>query len=178
MVTLVGQGLTFGPLVRRLGVLRDPHEDERQRVAVRLSANAAALARLESIADSMAIPEEVITNLRRSASQRRRLDQERLAEIERSVDRSGGVEAARGDGRPLRPPPRALSSWLHKQMIEAEREELLDARQEGRLSDGNLRILERELDFQEQLLPQRSRAARRYRSGPVPARNALRPLGR
>ena len=50
------------------------------------------------------------------------------------------------------PPPRALSSWLRKQMIDAEREELLDARQDGRLSDGNLRVLERELDFQEQLL--------------------------
>jgi monovalent cation/hydrogen antiporter len=50
------------------------------------------------------------------------------------------------------PPPRALSSWLRTQMIDAEREELLDARQDGRLSDGNLRVLERELDFQEQLL--------------------------
>ena len=58
-------------------------------------------------------------------------------------------------GDPVRqavPPPRALSSWLRKQMIDAEREELLDARQDGRLSDGNLRVLERELDFQEQLL--------------------------
>ena len=50
------------------------------------------------------------------------------------------------------PPPRALSSWLRTQMIDAEREELLDARQDGRLSDGSLRVLERELDFQEQLL--------------------------
>ena len=51
------------------------------------------------------------------------------------------------------PPPRALSSWLRTQMIDAEREELLDARQDGRLSDGKpARVLERELDFPEQLL--------------------------
>ena len=38
-------------------------------------------------------------------------------------------------------------------MIEAERESLLDWRDSGRLPDASLRVLQRELDHEESVLP-------------------------
>jgi CPA1 family monovalent cation:H+ antiporter len=42
---------------------------------------------------------------------------------------------------------------IHRAVIDAEREELLRLRDTGGLSDSGLRVLERELDHQEVLLP-------------------------
>ena len=45
---------------------------------------------------------------------------------------------------------------VRKQVIEAQREELLRWRDAGNLNDEGLRVLERELDHEEGLLPERS----------------------
>src|SRR5437899_4427397 len=47
LVTLLGQGFTLAPLMRRLGVRETGEEEEREEIAVRLRASEAALARLE-----------------------------------------------------------------------------------------------------------------------------------
>src|SRR5436853_323053 len=50
LVTLLGQGFTLAPLMRRLGVRETGEEEEREEIAARLRASEAALARLEELA--------------------------------------------------------------------------------------------------------------------------------
>src|SRR5207249_5415378 len=50
LVTLLGQGFTLAPLMRRLGVRETGEEEEREEIAARLRASEAALARLEQLA--------------------------------------------------------------------------------------------------------------------------------
>src|SRR5207245_2271805 len=50
LVTLLGQGFTRAPLMRRLGVRETGEEEEREEIAARLRASEAALARLEELA--------------------------------------------------------------------------------------------------------------------------------
>src|SRR5881409_4303446 len=50
LVTLLGQGFTLAPLLRRLGVRETGEEEEREEIAARLRASEAALARLEQLA--------------------------------------------------------------------------------------------------------------------------------
>jgi hypothetical protein len=47
----------------------------------------------------------------------------------------------------------ARAGRLRRAMIDAERESLLDWRDSGRLPDASLRVLQRELDHEESLLP-------------------------
>jgi CPA1 family monovalent cation:H+ antiporter len=145
LVTLVGQGVTFAPLVRRLGLRADAADAARLRNQARMAAVQAGLDRLDELqaeqhdhVDDVAI-ESVRTALRtRLDRYRRRL--EVLVDAEGEVPLSPQYEAA------LR---------VRRAVIDAERAELLRWRDLGRLPDDGLRTLERELDHQEHLLPAR-----------------------
>ncbi|MCW3814027.1 Na+/H+ antiporter [Micromonospora sp. DR5-3] len=144
LVTLVGQGLTFAPLVRALGLRANENDQARVRNEARSAAVEAALARLDEVAADEPDHAEAVNVTRgqlltRLARYRGRLDL--LQSVESAeVPTSPGYEAA------LR---------IRRAAIEAQREELLRWRDAGRLPDAGLRILERELDHEELLLPKR-----------------------
>lgn len=59
-----------------------------------------------------------------------------------------------GGGRELPPDgPSSLAVRVRREMIGAERSELLSWRDSGRLPDATMRVLERELDHEEGLPP-------------------------
>ena len=142
LVTLVGQGLTFAPVVRATGIKADAAAEAKQRNEARIAATEAGLATLDDIADEDDVHEEDVANLRNGLQVRLDRYQRRTEQLDQSDD--GEVPASpRYDA--------ALSA--RRSVLDAEREELLRWRDAGRLTDAALRVLQRELDVQEQMLP-------------------------
>lgn len=148
LVTLIGQGLTFAPLVRRLGIRANKNDQARERNEARSAAVRAALDRLEEIQQEKHdhVEDRAIETMRRQLETRldryrKRLDLLENAEADDDVPTSPQYEAA---------------LMVRRAVIGAQREELLRWRDAGNLNDEGLRILERELDHEERLLPDRS----------------------
>ena len=143
LVTLVGQGLTFGPLVRAIGLRAEAADAATLRNEARIAAAKAGLARLEELAENEdeGVGEDTVTRLRQSLTIELERAQRRLellesgdnGEITASPDYEAGIRARRA-------------------VLDAQREELLRWRDAGRLPDLSLRVLQRELDHQENAL--------------------------
>lgn len=135
LVTLVGQGLTFGPLLRALGLAGSDDAGAGDRMEARAAAYGAALERLETLRADGEIPDKAHERLRLELTRQR--DRTRLM-IERHEEEPEGLESSREQLLHLR-----------QELLDAQREELVRRRDAGRLSDHDLRILERRLDVQE-----------------------------
>lgn len=147
LVTLLGQGLTFGPLLRRLGLRANTYDQARLRNQARTAAVEAALARLEQLVSESEVPEEVASTIRRNLNSRKQRYQTRLAFLNDNPTshRSASYEAA---------------ARARHDVINAQREELLRWRDAGRLPDSSLRILQHELDHEQHTLPNGPRKPR------------------
>ncbi|MGK5680604.1 cation:proton antiporter [Actinoplanes sp. URMC 104] len=148
LVTLLGQGLTFAPLVRRLGLRANKTDEARERNEARSAAVEAALDRLDDIQAERHdhVEDQAIETMREQLKIR----------LERYRRRLDLLEKADSDEVPTSPQYEA-ALMVRRRVIEAQREELLRWRDAGNLNDEGLRILERELDHEERLLPDRSR---------------------
>jgi monovalent cation/hydrogen antiporter len=142
LVTLLGQGMTFTPLVRRLKLSGTEVAQALVRNQARAAAVQAGLERLAALREADPALAEVIQPLERSAEARRR----------RYLDRAALLSSVEGDSLPVDDAYRAAVR-ARREMIGAERDELLAWRDAGRLPDSDLRILERELDHEESVLP-------------------------
>ncbi len=142
VATLIGQGVTFAPLARALGVRADPADAVRLRGEARAASVRAGLSRLDQIAADGDAPEPALAALRASLDHKARRYQQLLDRLEATEDAelsaSPGYEAA---------------LQARRAVIDAQREELLRWRDAGHLPDSSLRILERELDHEERTLP-------------------------
>ena len=134
VVTLVGQGVTFGPIARALGVRADPADAAELRNEARAAAAQAGLDRLDQLAEDPELPAHELAGLRSTLETRLRRYRQDEEDPEVSPVGSPGHEAVL-DAR--------------RAVIDAEREELLRWRDAGRLPDTTLRVLERELDHEE-----------------------------
>jgi CPA1 family monovalent cation:H+ antiporter len=146
LVTLVGQGLTFAPLVRALDLRADQADQARLRNEARAASVEAALVRLTEIKAQQHddVDEQVIAGLRAQLTTR-------LNRYRRRLDL---LQNAEGGEIPLSPQYEAALR-LRREVLDAQRHELLRWREVGQLPDAGLRILERELDHEEGLLPAR-----------------------
>jgi CPA1 family monovalent cation:H+ antiporter len=146
LVTLVGQGLTFAPLARALGLRADEADQARLRNEARVSAVEAALRRLDEMEAEQHddVDDRAIAGIRTQLRARLNGYRHRLHLLD---------SAAAGE-IPLSPEYEAALR-LRRSVIEAQRGELLRWRDVGRLPDESLRKLERELDHEEGLLPSR-----------------------
>ena len=147
LVTLVGQGLTFAPLVRALGLRADEADQARLRNEARIAAVEAALQRLDDMEAEQHddIDDRAIGALRTQLRTR----------LNRYRHRLDLLDSAEAGEIPLSPEYEAALR-LRRSVIEAQRAELLAWRDVGKLPDESLRTLERELDHEEGLLPTRS----------------------
>jgi Na+/H+ antiporter len=146
LVTLVGQGVTFAPLVRALGLRADQADQALLRNQARVASVEAAIARLDELAAEERDPteDEALDVLR--SQLRTRLTGYRA--------RVGLLESAGAGGAPLSPKYEAALRF-RRAALEAQRQELLRWREAGRLPDEGLRLLTRELDHEEGRLPAR-----------------------
>ncbi|MGB7543629.1 MAG: Na+/H+ antiporter [Burkholderiales bacterium] len=126
-VTLVVQGLTLPPLIRRLRVGRDwSGQEEQQRASLALGK--AAIAAIDGLAAREGIPDELAERIRAEFA-----EQITLA-VPTGVILSRGTDHARR---------------LRQAAIMAERQELIRIWRENQISDGVLHHLEEDLDHQE-----------------------------
>jgi len=139
-VALVGQGLTLGPLMRRLGIegVRDWSPDE---AIARLEAAQAALDRLDELEREERISEE---RLRRMRELYRARFRRCMAVIGGDGDEARG-EAAR-DG---------IEHYgaLRRELIGVERDAIVGLRNQGTLRQETMRLIQRDLDLEEARLP-------------------------
>jgi Na+/H+ antiporter len=135
VATLVIQGLTLKPLVKRLGISEDDGE-QREELTARLRAAEAALARLEELADEDWVNEDTLERTRGLYDWRRR----------RFSARFDGTDEGDYEERS------AAYRRLLGELLTAERDELLALRNEGHISDVVRRRVERDLDLEESRL--------------------------
>ena len=148
LVTLVGQGVTFAPLVRMLGLRANEADKVRLRNEARSASVQAALDRLDEIDHEKHddVEDVAIEAMRKQLAHR----------LERYRRRLDLLDKSDSDEVPVSPQYEA-GLRVRRAVIDAQREELLRWRDADRLSDEGLRVLERELDFEERLLPDRPR---------------------
>jgi Na+/H+ antiporter len=147
LVTLLGQGLTFAPLVRMLGLRANHADAARERNEARSAAVRAALDRLDSIQEEQHdhVEDQAIGQMRKQLEVR----------LERYRRRLDLLEKNDSDEVPTSPQYEA-ALMVRRAVINAQRDELLRWRDAGNLNDESLRVLERELDHEERLLPDRN----------------------
>jgi monovalent cation/hydrogen antiporter len=136
LVTLLGQGFTLAPLMRRLGVRETGEEQEREEIAARLRASEAALARLEQLASEPWMHPGAFSHTR---------DRYRLR-----------TRHLRGHANGVLEDPIEAKSIAHlrlaRELLAVERQELLRMRDNGAISDAVMRRVQQELDYEELLL--------------------------
>jgi CPA1 family monovalent cation:H+ antiporter len=144
VVTLIGQGVTFGPIVRALGVHADPADVRSVRNEARAAAVQAGLTRLDQLAADPDLPIHELDGLRSTLALRLRRYQGTPAD----GDSDDGPDVA-----PAGSLEHEALLLARRAVIDAQREELLRWRDAGRLPDSSLRVLERELDHEERTFP-------------------------
>jgi len=133
--TLVLQGLSLPWLIRRLGLPGpDPAEDALQAASLITESTRAGLKRLDEIA-SPDDPPDVLESLRRRAATRSNVAWERLGRSFEEYE-----------------PPAVVYQRLRVEMLAAEREAILAARDSGQLDDEILRSAMHAIDMEESLL--------------------------
>ena len=135
LATLVGQGLSLVPIIRLLRLEPDSSL-EREHAQAHLVAARAALSRLDELATEVSVPQDAFTHLRSHY-------EKKLSALTTPVD---GTEDERS----------ALHSPLQQQLpqegLNAERAANIQLPEQGRIDDETLRLVERELDLEEQRL--------------------------
>jgi CPA1 family monovalent cation:H+ antiporter len=136
LVTLVGQGLSFGWLIEKLGLVtdgkREQDEAKRREVAARVKSIDAALKRLDSLEGAAAAPDTV-------EILRRRHGDRRAYFVAACNDISEGTVAL-------------SSTALQLRFVDAERASISDMYCRGDIDDESRRRIERELDLEDSRL--------------------------
>ncbi|HEY7141536.1 MAG TPA: Na+/H+ antiporter [Methylomirabilota bacterium] len=130
LATLVLQGLTLSPLIRRLR-LGDDTSLELEEAHARQEAGRAALARLDDLAAAPGAPREDIERMRTLYTQR--------VQRASSIDPGASAGSARAQ---------AALRRLRHETLSAERRALIALRDDGVISDDILHRLEQELDIE------------------------------
>jgi Na+/H+ antiporter len=135
-LTVVGQGLTLGPLIRRLGAVDDGEAQRHWENKARLRAARAAIARIDELAEEEWVREESAKRMRAAYDFRvrrfgARFDDEDDGEMER-----GSLAFQR----------------LRREVLAAERGEIIRLRNQGYINDEVMRRIERDLDLEHERL--------------------------
>jgi CPA1 family monovalent cation:H+ antiporter len=144
LITLVGQGLTFAPLLRRMNLRADEADEAAVRNEARLAAIDAALTTIDDLVREGEVPDLTADALRATLTSRANRYRARLEMLQDSED--GEVHWT---------PEYQAAVTARRAIINAQHDELVRWRDDGRLPDTGLRKLQRELDHEEGLLPDR-----------------------
>ena len=136
LVTLLLQGLTLPVLIRGLGILeaRSPHQEE---ISARLQARLAGLARIEEIAASEGVPENVLSRVRHEYDYQIRHLQVLVENRDETEDERNAV---------------ALILRLKREALRAAQDNLTLLRNEGNVGYDALRRIQHALDLEEAAL--------------------------
>jgi CPA1 family monovalent cation:H+ antiporter len=135
VVTLVVQGFTLAPVVRRSGIALEPDHTEREEAAARCRLADASIRRLDELSELEAVPDVVLDRLRRGLTARLDDARDRLSD-----DNGNGVHAESAD---------LVYRQLRRGLIAVETAELQRLYDEHAISDTTRRRLQRSLDLEE-----------------------------
>lgn len=132
LVTLVGQGLSLPGLIRLLG-LEDDRLEEREETNARILAAEAALGRIEELVDQDWVREETAERMRGLYNFRRSRFGARFDDSD-----EGGIEE------------QSLSyQRLRRELLDAERQAVVELRRAGQINDEVMNRIQRELDLED-----------------------------
>jgi CPA1 family monovalent cation:H+ antiporter len=153
LATLIGQGSTFAPVVRALGLNANAADERRLRNQARTAAVRAALDTLDELGQQSGddVDARAIDGVREQLS----------ARLKRYQHRLDLLESSDSDDKPTFPGYEAAVG-IRRAAIDAQRDELVRWRDAGMLPDRSLRVLQRELDHEEGTLPMGEARSRRY----------------
>jgi Na+/H+ antiporter len=135
-VTLVLQGLTLPPLIRWLGVTDDGTDEQREELKARLVATKAALARIEELKAEDWTRDDTLERLQRMYEYRKR----------RLAARAGKIEDEGFEDRSF------TYQTILREVLEAQRAEVVRLRNEGTISNEVMHRIEHELDLEDERL--------------------------
>lgn len=135
LVTLVGQGLTMGPLIRLLGLQADTSIEKETKDATVATAQA-ALARLDELEQEDWVPADYAKRLRTRYTRR----------IQHAATHADLLE----EGEEKLKEHLTPFLRLQEEILQAERTTIIQMRDEGIISDEVLRRIEHELDLEEE----------------------------
>jgi CPA1 family monovalent cation:H+ antiporter len=135
VVTLVVQGFTLAPAVRRSGIALEPAHTAREEARARARLAGAGLARLEELAELEAVPDAVLDRLRRGLTARLDDARDRLAE-------DGGTPVTTDSAD-------RMYHQLRRDLITVETAELQRLYDTHAIGDTTRRRLQRVLDLEE-----------------------------
>ena len=136
-VTLVLQGLTLPPLIRLLGVTDDGTDEAKEDLKARLVATKAALARIDELLEEEWTRDDTLERMRQMYEYRKR----------RLAARTGKIEADEDfEDRSL------TYQTMVREVLEAQRREIVRLRNEGTISNDVMHRIERELDLEDERL--------------------------
>jgi monovalent cation/hydrogen antiporter len=133
LVTVIGQGLTLGRLIDWAGVYDDDQTVFEQEARARIAASEAALSRLDELQEEEWVRDETWDRLHREYEFRIRRFESRLDDDDDGEIEQGSVAYQR----------------LRRKVLEAERAEIIRARNRGDITDDIMRRLERDLDLED-----------------------------
>ena len=136
LITVVGQGLTLPALIRRLGVVEDESEVEREEIEARLRTVDAAIARLEELAREDWVLEDTVDRVRGMLEFR----------LRRFTARTDD-----GDDGSIEERSRAYQR-LMRELYRAQRQALAEMFRAGEISSDVMRGIVREIDLEESRL--------------------------
>lgn len=137
LATLVGQGLSLGPIIRLLH-LEEDGSHEQEHAQAHLAAARAALVRLDDLSSESWVPDEELTHLRTIYEEEVQGYKARLDGTDTSEEHPDNSSQA--------------VRRLRQELLQAERSAVIRLRDQGRIDDEVLRQVERELDLEEQRL--------------------------
>lgn len=132
LVTVVGQGLVLGPLIRRMDLSADEEAVDWESKARILSAKA-ALARLDELSDEPWVREDTLARMRGLYEFRIRRFRARFDDEDDGAVEEGSQAYQR----------------LRRDVLGAERQEIIRLRGEGKISDDVMHRIERDLDLED-----------------------------
>ena len=135
LATLVLQGLSLPFVIRVLG-LEDDGLDEKENAKARIHAADAALERLDELVEEGVVREDTAGRLRGQYSFARRASERASTTGTTARSRSG----------------RSSTNALRRELLDAERSSLVALRNEGRISEGVMQRVQRDLDLEDSRL--------------------------
>jgi monovalent cation/hydrogen antiporter len=132
LVTILGQGLTLAPLIRLLGI-EDDGAQERLEVKARVKAAKRAIARVDELAGEEWVREETAGRMRGLYEFRIRRFRARFDDDDDGALEDGSLAYQR----------------LRREVLEAERSEIVRLRNEGFINDEVMHRIERDLDLED-----------------------------
>jgi monovalent cation/hydrogen antiporter len=133
LVTVVGQGATLGRLIDLAGVYEDEETTAEQEARARIAAAEAALARLDELTDEEWVRDQTHERMRA-------LYQYRIRRFEARLDEDDDGDLEQGSQAYQR---------LRREVLEAERHEIVRQRNRGDITDDIMRRIERDLDLED-----------------------------